>query len=64
MRFISDEVVSPVRASIGYVTRSFAVLPFESPKALQKLRPACLPSRQVWLRLEIGVRDMISIYTL
>src|SRR6476469_1980232 len=30
-----------------------------SPKALQKLRPACLPSRQIWLRLEKGVRHVI-----
>jgi hypothetical protein len=37
-------------------------IPLESPKALQKLRPACLPFRQVGLRLEIGVPDMISIH--
>jgi hypothetical protein len=33
----------PSAQCIGYVLRSFAVLPLESPKALQKLRPACLP---------------------
>jgi hypothetical protein len=34
----------PLAQCIGYVFRSFALLPFESLKALQKLRPACLPS--------------------
>jgi hypothetical protein len=52
----------PSAQGIGYVTRSCAVLSLESPKALQKLPPACLPSRQAWLCLKIGVRDMISIH--
>jgi hypothetical protein len=34
----------PSAQCIGYVCRSFAVLPLQSPKALQKLRPARLLS--------------------
>jgi hypothetical protein len=34
----------PSAQCVGYVFRSFAVLLLESPKTLQKRRPACLPS--------------------
>jgi hypothetical protein len=52
----------PSAQCIGYVFCSFAVLPLESLKALQKLRSACLPSGQVWLRVKIGVRHVIGIH--